>query len=435
LTFPDFTEAKPEGFNFPPNAKEISDLVNSGQGVISQTKKKIEDSGLEQSSKEVRDSLGGSFSKIDNEVQKQVDSLSLRNKEKEVVKQILSDSVNKGLGDVGKKKNKIEGSTRSASDFTDGNISHPFQETEFSKRGTKSKPIKGAKGYSQHVEKRASEIMQSGKTKSKVDESKNGNTVSASSCSTFNDILGIVFCVLDDVLYGVSESINNVINAVGDKFNQVFNTVGEALNQVATSISNAIEPLVSGVNSALNSAFSSIQSVATDIVNSVEDLIGDGIEALGNAGDSLFDAISNLDIDLSLPAGEGGIAEALGTVGSNIASTLDSVATSIGNAVGPIIDSVSNAVDTALDGVESLIDDLGQGFKDVVTAINEEIENLSEVLGEIGEFIPSISLPELFNDPCAGPSLESSGSEDLRSELQKAQSQDLPSVAASGNVP
>lgn len=180
-------------------------------------------------------------------------------------------------------------------------ISHPFQDFDIGGSdpfggSISSKPIKGLKGYSTHIEKKAPQIMSSSSGASKVAQTigtdSSGAPVS-NPCGFMNSSLGSLMGAFDGIMDGISQvtnfisgSINSIIDSVIDEAGNIIGTVSDALESVFNDINSAIKDAFPDISipdfdgSFPSLGFSDIISKATSDLNELVGKVGDEISSL-----------------------------------------------------------------------------------------------------------------------------------------------------------
>lgn len=171
------------------------------------------------------------------------------------------------------------------------NIAHPFQDADSSlganpgasppmppnpfgaggSGGIDTKPIKGIKGYSTHVEKKAPQIMSAGSQASKVAQTTGEGNVS-NPCEFLNKSLGSLLGAFDQLMSDLTNAVNQVVSLISD-------AVQAAIGFIVGGIKTVVDA-IADVFSAIGSQLSNLYNQFTSDLNKLIDKVGEEISSL-----------------------------------------------------------------------------------------------------------------------------------------------------------
>jgi hypothetical protein len=189
------------------------------------------------------------------------------------------------------------------------NVAHPFQDYDSNlpdpfnggSGGVETKPIKGIKGYSTHVEKKAPQIMASSSGASKVAQTTGAGGVS-NPCEFLNLSLGSLMGAFDDLMSDLTDAVNQIVTLISDAVNAaigfivggiktVISAITDVINDIGTELSNLYNQFTSDLDSLINKVGEEISSLLDQInlsglsipAFSLPNLFGDPCAALAFA--------------------------------------------------------------------------------------------------------------------------------------------------------
>jgi hypothetical protein len=180
--------------------------------------------------------------------------------------------------DVADIDNKILELETKKNEINTTEVDHPLPDSESNRTspfgspsGTGTKPIKGLKGYSEHVEKKAPQIMSLSSSASKVEQTK-GTT--SNPCEFLNFSLGSLLGGLDDLMDDITQGLSDAVNAVANALADGLAAITDFINGVISSITDVINDFVNAVVGAIDAAIGKIGELIDAVADEIGSLLG-----------------------------------------------------------------------------------------------------------------------------------------------------------------